>query len=500
MIHGLRVGAIYATSLLLALMHLNAGAQSPLSSDTQPTASGVQLRLTDTLHEIGPVLAEHLREKPEQELPQMSLEGLSRVLTVSSISPCGTNNTQLSVEVLRMAEVVNQIICNRLGVREGFGLTEQARAALELAQGQRQPSLNLTAGLEAERGGSTSGTLALRLEWLLFDFGASNAAIQESRLALAAVLDDQRAEVLLALADAAQLFAAAKTAYSRLDSAAINLRTAQDSARMTEARQEVGASSLSEKVQAQTALAQMRLEQVRAYSQWLSSSGALSIAMGLKASQTLSFDTTQTDEDALFDQGLDVKSLVEEAKTRHPRINAARTRLAEAQARARSIDAERWGSINLNAVAGRIRTSGYTDLRDTGSASVLWTLPLFDRGVTNSRQRDVLGQIQVRNAGMEDALSQIELQVWQQSQTLIADRDILREARAVRNSAELSLRVSSERYRSGVGLFSDVLNAQNVAANARFQWVEARANLLKSQLRLAASVGRFGPLAPAESK
>jgi outer membrane protein len=168
--------------------------------------------------------------------------------------------------------------------------------------------------------------------------------------------------------------------------------------------------------------------------------------------------------------------------------------LAEAQARSKSIDAERWGNVTLNAVAGRIRTTGYTDLRDTGTASVLWTLPLFDRGLAATRQRDVLGQIQVRNAGVDDALSQIELQVWQQSQALISDRDILREARAVRNSAELSLRISSERYRSGVGLFSDVLNAQNIAANARFQWVDARANLLKSQLRLAASIGRFGPL------
>jgi outer membrane protein len=151
-------------------------------------------------------------------------------------------------------------------------------------------------------------------------------------------------------------------------------------------------------------------------------------------------------------------------------------------------------------VAGRIRTSGYTELRDTGSASVLWTLPLLDRGVTSARQRDVLGQIQVRSANMDDALNQVELQVWQQSQALISDRDILREARAVRNSAELSLRVSSERYRSGVGFFSDVLAAQNVAGNARFQWVESRANLLKSQLRLAASVGRFGPLAPTDVK
>lgn len=471
-----------ALGLLLSVAYANA--------QTVELTTTVQLKLTNALYAIAPAKLETL----QVSAPLINYEGLTRAL--SQAPNCDAANAKALSGFLRIAAVVNQVICNRLGVREGFGLTEQARAALELAENQRQPSLNLALGLEAERGGSTSSTAALRLEWLLFDFGASNASIQQSRLALAAVLDDQRAEVLLALADAAQFFAAAKTAFGRLDTADINLRTAQDSARMTEARQAAGAGSLAEKVQAQTALAQARLEQVRAKSQWLSASGSLAIAMGLSASHAFEFDAAEADDDSFFEKNLDVKALIEEARTRHPRITAARARLAESQARFKSIDAERWGSVNLSAAAGRIRTSGNTELRDTGSASVLWTLPLFDRGVTTARQREIQGQIQIRNASIDDALNQIELQVWQQSQELIADRDILREARAVRNSAELSLRVSSERYRSGVGLFSDVLNAQNVAANARFQWVEARANLLKSQLRLAASIGRFGPLAP----
>ncbi len=478
----LRLRHCCALGLLLGVVYAKAQAVEP--------ATTVHLKLTSVLSAIAPAKLEAL----QVSAPLMNHEGLTRVL--SQTPNCATSNTSPVFGVLRMAAVVNQVICNRLGVREGFGLTEQARAALELAENQRQPSLNLVVGLDAERGGNTNGTVALRMEWLLFDFGASSAGIQQSRLALAAVLDDQRAEVLLALADAAQLFAAAKTAFSRLDSAAINLRTAQDSTRMTEARQAAGAGSLAEKVQAQTALAQARLEEVRAKSQWLSARGSLAIAMGLSANQTFEFDATEADDDSFFDRSLDVKALIDEARARHPRITAARLRLAETQSRFKSIDAERWGNVSLSAVAGRIRTSGYTDLRDTGSASVLWTLPLFDRGLTTARQRDAQGQILVRNAGVDDALNQIELQVWQQSQALISDRDILHEARAVRNSAELSLRVSSERYRSGVGLFSDVLSAQNVAANARFQWVEARANLLKSQLRLAASLGRFGPLAP----
>jgi outer membrane protein len=484
--HKLHVKPAYAFALFMGLVCVS----SQIPAQVTDTTPAIHLKLTPALYAVSSVKSEDL----QVSAPLINYEGMTRAL--SQTPRCDALSKSAVAGVLRMATVVNQVICNRLGVREGFGLTEQARAALDLAESQRQPSLNLSVGIDAERGGSNNETVALRMEWLLFDFGASSAGIQQSRLALAAVLDDQRVEVLLALAEAAQLFASAKTASGRVDTAAINLRTAQDSARMTEVRQAAGAGSLAEKVQAQTALAQARLEHVRAKSQWLSASGSLAIAMGLNANQTFEFDEAEAEEDAFFERSLDIKALIEEARTRHPRITAARVRLAEAQARFKSIDAERWGSVNASAVAGRIRTSGNAELRNTATASVLWTLPLFDRGGTASRQRDVQGQIQVRNAVVDDALSQIELQVWQQSQELIADRDILREARAVRNSAELSLRVSSERYRAGVGLFSDVLSAQNVVSNARFQWVEAHANLVKSQLRLAASIGRFGPLAP----
>lgn len=411
--------------------------------------------------------------------------------------PCGATNSQSINGLLYMEHVIHHVICQRLGVREGFGLTEQAQAALELAESQRFPSLGLTAGFDKERGaGKVNNTVALRMDWLLFDFGSTSASIEQSRKALAAVLDDQQAEVLLAVADAAQLFATAKTAHGRFETTEKNLNTAQNSLRMIEAKSTAGASSLAEKAQAQTALAQAQLEHVRAQSQWLSSSGALAIAMGLSANQKIEFDNSEMLDDAFFESAIDIPALIVEAKSRHPRIAAARARLAEADARNHAAQAERWGNVSLSAVAGRIRTSGYTEFRDTGSASVLWTLPLFDGGAISARQRNVLGQRMVREAGLKDALKQIELQVWQHSQALLSDRNILREALNVRNNAEQSLRISTERFKSGAGVFSDVLNAQNTVTNTRFQWLEAHASLFKSQLRLASSLGRIGPLAP----
>lgn len=393
-----------------------------------------------------------------------------------------------------IGQVVNAVICQQAGVRRGTGLAAQAQAALDQAQAQRQPALSVSSGVNAQSRAANSWEASARLDWVLFDFGSRDAGLQQARLALAAVLDEQRVEVLTALGDAAQLFAAAQAAYGRFDAAAVNLRTAQDSARVADARHAAGAGTLVEKLQAQTALAQSRLEQSRASSQWLSAAGSLAVSMGLPAHQPIEFIPTDADGNVAPAQNIDLAALIDEARQRHPRVSAARARLAEAQARADAVQAERWGSFGLNASAGRTRSSSDSEVRGSGSVGVQWTLPLFDRGALGGRLGDALGQILVREVGVNDALSQVELQVWQQGQALLGERDGLRHSRAVLDSAEASLRVATERYRQGVGGFNDVLTPQNAAANARFQWVEAQANLRRAQLRLAASVGRFGPL------
>lgn len=395
---------------------------------------------------------------------------------------------------LNIGQVASAVLCQQAGVLRGTGLAAQAQAALGQALAQGQPALSLSAGLDARSRAATSWEASARLDWVLFDFGSRDAGLRQARLALAAVLDEQRVEVLTALGEAAQLFAAAQAAHGRMDAAEVNLRSAQESARVADARHAAGAGTLGEKLQAQTAQAQAQFDQSRATSQWQSAAGSLSVAMGLPAQESVTFTPTEAPSDEAAANNIDLNALIDEARQRHPRVSAARARLAEARARVEAVTAERWGNLGLNASTGRTRSSSEADARGSSSVGLQWTLPLFDRGAQSGRRGDALGQIMVREVDVGEALKQVELQVWQQGQALIGERDGLRHSRAVLDSADASLRVATERYRRGVGNFNDVLVPQNVAANARFQWVEAQANLRRAQLRLAASVGRFGPL------
>lgn len=463
-------------------------AAGPLAAAAQSPA--YELKLSNSLSPLPVAASPARRDVPMRNgdaADALARSALQRALNCGEPSP--TREVQ-PLAALTLPAVLQSLICTNVVVRQSQGALVQARSAVDRAQAQRQPGLTVDATLDDERGREVAGGASLRLDWVLFDFGRRNADLEEARIALSATLSEQRDAILNALATGVDRYAAAEVAFGRFDVAAQNLRTAQDSARVADARHAAGAGSLSDKLQAQTALAQSRLEHSRTMSQWLAARGALAVAMGLPAAQPLGF-AIEGEEAAERDDALDVAALVDEARRAHPRVVAARARVSELQAREKSTRAERWGSVGLNADAGRsFAVDGNS--RGSGSVGLRWSIPLFDREVIDSRLRDLRGQIGTRAATLEDTQAQIELDVWQQAQALRAEREGLRESRTVLASAEAALRVAAERYRAGVGSFTDVLSAQNSAAAARLQVVEARSNLRRAELRLAAAVGRFG--------
>lgn len=405
---------------------------------------------------------------------------------------------------LALAVALRSVVCHNTRLRQSAGGVTQARAQLDRAQSAWQPSVTLRGGVDGARGEKTQSSAAADLQWVLYDFGFTSAALRESRLALQATLDEQGSEVLTAVAQAAQLYAAAQAAYWRIEAANTNVRAALESQRMARARLGAGAASQLEKLQAETALAQTRLDHARALNAWMSARGELALAMGWPASRPLVLAQADGPTDAADEAPLDLEMLVQEARTNHPRVAASRARQAEAQARAAGFESQRWGSVSLGARAGRSRSvggiSGGVSSGSSGgsstdtSASLEWNLPLLDRGVLRAQIQDAQGRVQTRAAELEEAERQTSLQVWQEAQALLGERSALRASRSLLESADATFRVSTERFRLGVGSFTDLLQAQTATAGARLQWAESRANLTRAHWRVAAAAGRFGAL------
>ncbi|MEY2876258.1 MAG: hypothetical protein RLZZ373_3629 [Pseudomonadota bacterium] len=395
---------------------------------------------------------------------------------------------------LSIQTAVGAAVCQRAGLQRRSGLVAQSQAALDRAQGRALPSVTLDASAGTSTDVSASRSLTARLSWVLFDFGATSAAVRQGRDALAATLEEQNADVLDAVAETAQLFTAAQVAQGRYEAAVLNLRTTQDSLAAAQARQGAGAASVTEQLQAQTAVSQARLDHARAYNEAVVARGALSLAMGLASGDLQARLDTDDTEAGLAVKDVDIRALVDEARERHPRVLAAQARLSEAASRQTAIRSERWGAVGLSVNAGRDRSTVDGSSRPAAAAALTWSIPLLDRADREARLLDAMGDARVRESRLDDARRQSEGQVWKEGHTLIGERRALRESRLVLGSAELTLKAASERFRQGVGGFRDVLNAQSVVTGARYQSVEVDARVRQAQWRLAAATGRLGPL------
>lgn len=389
--------------------------------------------------------------------------------------------------------VISRVICNFPAVRRSPGLAQQAQAVLDRSLAADRPSLTFFAGVDAEIESSSGAEATLDLEWILFDFGSRAATRREARQALAATLSEQRMEVLNAVAESAELYGLALLAAGRVGAATQNLQTAQDSLRVAGARAAGGAATAAEKMLAQTALAQARFDLTRETNLALTAQGSLAIAMGLSANVAIVVPPPES-QGSLLGERIDLERLAQEAREIHPGVIASRERLAQTLARIEAIDAEKGGRIGLNVRTGRERFSGESSIRSSTLAALGWSVPIFDRSLIETRVREARGDALLREAGIAEARQRVELQVWQEGRGLIGELDLLSDSGAVLDSAETALAVVSARYREGVGRFTDVLAAQTAVATARFQIVEARANIRRAQLRLAAALGRLGPL------
>ena len=65
-------------------------------------------------------------------------------------------------------------------------------------------------------------------------------------------------------------------------------------------------------------------------------------------------------------------------------------------------------------------------------------------------------------------------------------------ARTLVASAEESAALAQGRYKAGVGLFADLLNAQSALAEARQQLVTAELNIRTANAQLARAIGGIG--------
>ena len=401
-------------------------------------------------------------------------------------APCAT---EIPATPLNAIDAVDLALCNHPQTRETWAAARVQAALLGVAQSAWLPDLDarLASGRNfSEQRNENQRNAALTLSWLLFDFGQRSANTENARQLLSAAASTQNATVQTLFLAALQTYYTAQATRAAVIATGEAERAARESFAAAEARYQAGVATPADRLQAQTALSQARLNRIKAEGEARNAQGALANAMGFDAQQKIQLaDIPAASPEAAFQQ--DIDALIAEARARRPDLQAAEAQFKAAEAGVDLARAQGRPSITLSTgptwqELGGVATNG-------GNVGLTLNVPLFSGFETTYRVRSAAAQADVRAAQRDRIRSQVALDVWRAYQSLTTATESLKTTADLVASAEQSERVALGRYKAGVGTVLDLLTAQSALASARLQRIQAGLDWHVYRATLAQSVG-----------
>lgn len=389
---------------------------------------------------------------------------------------------------LNLPDVVNLALCNNPQTREVWASARVQAAQVGASQGSYLPGLNLSASGNRNSPGTGQRTLGLTLSYLLYDFGARAANLENARQLLAAARATQDGTVQTVFLTAVQAYYQTQAAQATLDASREAERAAKQSFAAAEARYLAGSATPADKLQAQTAYSQATLNRIGADGTLKKTGGVLANIIGLDANRSVMLAPANTEAvSASFDR--DVNALIEEARRQRPDLVAAEAQVKAAEASAAAARAAGKPSISLNASNTQTNSAGVTS--HGSSLGISLNVPLFAGYAPTYRIRAAEAQVEAQQARTERVRLQVALDVWNAYQNLVTATQSLRTTADLLTSAEQSERVALGRYQAGVGSILDVLNAQSALASARQQRIQSTLDWNVGRATLAQAMGNL---------
>jgi len=368
-------------------------------------------------------------------------------------------------------------------------------AQARLVQARAGPGVQVSVGANASVGTlgatgtptSTVGTshdVAIGATMPLYDGGVSRQQIVQAQAALDAAqagLAAVRQDIALTAAEAYfEVLQAQRTVEVR--EAAV--QSAQAQVRQAEAFFRAGTAAQADVIRARAAAARAEADLVTARGQVETTLVSLRGAMALSLAQPVSVvDPTPPVVPAVA-----AADAVAEATRQRPEVLRADADMRSAEAALRIAEIRAGPQVNVNANAAVQVTP------DPGSAG--WSIsatvshPLLDGGRSKAAVEEARANALAAAARRESTVLQVQTQAHRAAVGVASASARTEATRASSAAAEESLRVSEGRYRAGVGILVELLDAQSLATEARIGAVQALYDLHLAVVNLGHALGR----------
>jgi len=345
-------------------------------------------------------------------------------------------------------------------------------------------------GMPSTIGPTDDWAAGLRARYTLFDSGERHAQLRVAlsrKEAASEEVEAVRQDIGLAVHQAYYGHVAALITHSIADK---NLTRAEDHLRLAKERLEAGAAPQLDVFRAQVEASNAKLSLVKAENLVRISRGNLNTVMGLPVE--LPVEVAAEQDNSTEPNDADLLPALDRAIHARPEIKGALQRISASRS---SVDAAR------SAFGPKLRAEGQVGRRDTGFfpqdddwlVGILIEQPLFSGFARRHKLDRTKAELSQEEARLEQLLLQVRQEVWNAHSKLNEANDAVRSATVLVDHAQESLRAARERYASGAGTITDLLDSETALFRAEASETEARWDYQVAQASFKRATGNLVP-------
>jgi len=337
---------------------------------------------------------------------------------------------------------------------------------------------------ETSRRFATQYRTSFRFDQLIFDFGRTADEYRRSRLQKRVTehqLDQTEDDVINAVQ---QAFLALLTNQELLDVAQDQLRFQEGTAEWTRAHFEAGRIPMADVARAESARATAQLDVTASENAVALSRVALNEVMGIDV--RTQYEMAPLPEPEPTELTLD--GLIAVAMGRRPEVLGAQKQLGAAEARLRAARKGHVPSITGGASFGWREPEFHPSLK-YWSVSVGLNLNIFDGWFTEAQEQQAAADRGAARDAVYETIERVATETAQSFLDLGTAAQQIQAAQAAVDSGDEALRLANGRYRAGVGILLEVLDAQAALTFARADLARARFDHASARYGLGRAIG-----------
>jgi outer membrane protein TolC len=413
-----------------------------------------------------------------------------------------------NVQNLTLADIVNIALRNSTQTRESWARALAAAAAFGSRRGSYLPDISAVADVNWQKNAAAGGKLAAgertysaggTISWLLFDFGAREASLDETRETMFAASWTHNSTIQSVILQVEQAYYGYFAAKALLAAQQATVDEAQANMNAAEDRHSAGVATIADVLQARTALSSAMLDLETLQGRIMTTRGVLATAMGLPA--TTSFDVELPIGAPPVERiNRSVEEYLATALEERPDLAAARAQALEARAHIRSVSALGYPSISASGSAGRLYLENDSAGSENYNATIGLNFPLFTGFSHTYDVRQAKALADAAAAYARSVKDLVTLQVWTSYYDLQTAGQKVKTSDDLLTSATQNQEVATGRYKAGVGSILDLLTAQSGLESARAQQIQARADWWLAVAQLSFDTGTLEASGLTDSK